>query len=1036
MKPGRLVLKSLLFYWRPYLAAAAGLTLASAVTVGALVVSDSVKSTIRHDALGRLGAVRYALASPRFVPADREPNAAPALILRGTVARDANVAVVTDVQVLGVDEWFGKAYGAPMPFLGEGECALNARLAEALGAHPGEDVLLSVPVASQAPASSLFGRKRLSDLRAQIRVKVARVLPDAGIGGFALAYSPRPPKNAFVNLRWLARQLGEPGTCNAFVASGPAPPRFVPALSDLGVADKGGAIHYDRLVFPAGLLEAIVRTNPRAETGAVYLADRIAAPSGRSSSYAVIGSRSSLKLGPEEIVLTRWLADDLGACVGSTLQVEWLQSLPDGGFERQRAKLRVARILPEGHLEPAWTPDFKGITNATTIDTWDPPFPFDPKRVTPRDEAFWKRWRAAPKAWVGQQLMDRMWGALTVTTVARADKLDPRELANAEGLAFQAVREQALAAAEGSTDFAGLFLGLGAFVIASGLAFGSGTLRLALARRAKQFGLMAACGVPLARVRLWVGAEGAALALLGALTGTFAGAAYAWAVVGLLNTGWSAAVGSAPVRLFVSWRTFAAGFGASLLITLATTAFAVRSLSRRPALALLMDRPAEPALEKRKAGARAALALGAFGIAAAAAAAVGGTPARFFAAGALCLVSGLFLFRAALAAAGQRETARPTLGGLALKNLAARRGQALLVAGLLACASFALTAVAANARRLSPEALKAPESGSGGFSLILSTHTGLPCDLNSAQGRQRLGLPDDPTLETIRAVPFLMHEGDDASCLNLAKPQSPTVLGILEPERLRGRFRAEGKPLWALGGRPSGEIEAAADSETAQWILRTGLGRTLQLGPAGQRAKVVSLVRKSLFAREVLVGGQDFKRLFPGNDLPRYFLIETSRPEQAAKLLIEGLAEYGPKVERVDRLIAEFMGVQNAYIQAFLALGGLGLALGAFGLASALLRNVAERRKELALLSACGLRRSSIAKMLFVENAGLLAAGIAWGTASALLAVFKTASGTIGGAWVGLAMGLAMTLALGAGAVWAAIAGSLRGSLVSALRSE
>ena len=55
----------------------------------------------------------------------------------------------------------------------------------------------------------------------------------------------------------------------------------------------------------------------------------------------------------------------------------------------------------------------------------------------------------------------------------------------------------------------------------------------------------------------------------------------------------------------------------------------------------------------------------------------------------------------------------------------------------------------------------------------------------------------------------------------------------------------------------------------------------------------------------------------------------------------------------------------------------LGLLLGTFGLATVLLRNVLERKRELALLGAVGYRRAHVMMMVVAENVLLLVAGLA-----------------------------------------------------------
>jgi ABC-type antimicrobial peptide transport system permease subunit len=68
-------------------------------------------------------------------------------------------------------------------------------------------------------------------------------------------------------------------------------------------------------------------------------------------------------------------------------------------------------------------------------------------------------------------------------------------------------------------------------------------------------------------------------------------------------------------------------------------------------------------------------------------------------------------------------------------------------------------------------------------------------------------------------------------------------------------------------------------------------------------------------------------------------------------------------------------------------LGGLGLLLGTIGVAAVLLRNVLERRRELALLGAVGFRPAHFLVLAFVENLVLVGVGLLVGGACAWIAV-------------------------------------------------
>ena len=102
-----------------------------------------------------------------------------------------------------------------------------------------------------------------------------------------------------------------------------------------------------------------------------------------------------------------------------------------------------------------------------------------------------------------------------------------------------------------------------------------------------------------------------------------------------------------------------------------------------------------------------------------------------------------------------------------------------------------------------------------------------------------------------------------------------------------------------------------------------------------------------------------------------------------------------------DRL-AGYLAVQNTYLSTFQTLGGLGLVLGTIGLAAVMLRNVWERRRELALMRALGFSRSAVGWCVLAETALVLSVGLAIGTTAAALAVAPDLARGAGGCPVGL----------------------------------
>src|SRR4029078_10018461 len=108
------------------------------------------------------------------------------------------------------------------------------------------------------------------------------------------------------------------------------------------------------------------------------------------------------------------------------------------------------------------------------------------------------------------------------------------------------------------------------------------------------------------------------------------------------------------------------------------------------------------------------------------------------------------------------------------------------------------------------------------------------------------------------------------------------------------------------------------------------------------------------------------------------------------ELLATNLGDYAVSVDRTADRLAAYAQVKNTYLSTFQTLGSLGLMLGTIGLAVVLLRNLVERRAELALLTAIGFGRGSRLRLVLAEKALLLGLGRLGGGGCALLGVLPT----------------------------------------------
>jgi ABC-type antimicrobial peptide transport system permease subunit len=135
--------------------------------------------------------------------------------------------------------------------------------------------------------------------------------------------------------------------------------------------------------------------------------------------------------------------------------------------------------------------------------------------------------------------------------------------------------------------------------------------------------------------------------------------------------------------------------------------------------------------------------------------------------------------------------------------------------------------------------------------------------------------------------------------------------------------------------------------------------------------------------------------------------------------------------------LAEFNTVENTYLSIFQMLGGLALLLGSFGLGIVVLRNVMERRSELALLRAVGFRKRSLQWLILSEHWLLLLLGLGSGVIAGLVAVLPALRSP--GAdvpYISLTLTLIAVLLSGIFWTWIATRLALRSPLLVALRNE
>ena len=229
---------SLLHYWRTNLVLAAGIAAATAVLTGALIVGDSMRSSLRSLALDRLGQIDEMIVSDGFFRqklADELQSTstfrdnykiAEAAILfpNGSVeigsdfasAESARLRRASNVNVFGVSRSFWKLGADSLKVTEElldRQVIINQTLADQLGLNRESQssnresrLTLRIPKPTQLPADSALGKKE--DLvESLVDLELVQIIPDRSLGRFGLRPTQIDSPNIFVPIELLANAL-------------------------------------------------------------------------------------------------------------------------------------------------------------------------------------------------------------------------------------------------------------------------------------------------------------------------------------------------------------------------------------------------------------------------------------------------------------------------------------------------------------------------------------------------------------------------------------------------------------------------------------------------------------------------------------------------------------------------------------------------------------------------------------------------------------------------------------------------------------
>jgi putative ABC transport system permease protein len=1038
------------YHWKTLLAVFSGAMISTSVLTGALMLGDSLRFSLEYINLNRLGRIEYALASNGvFFKADLADRikqhsnlfASSVLATNGIAVIGGGKKRINQVRIFGVGDEFWKLRIDEEPSISipRGAAIINQQFAKKSGLKKGDEFIIRVETPSFMPADTVLIQKN-GGAAARLRLRVHEIIPDTQLGNFSLDASQLPPMNVFMSLSELSLMIDMPDRANLILAKTTGKDaNDKPAaedsmlkrsltLDDLGLdlRELAGLKVYElkskQLFFSPLLSRTALESGKNSVPVFSYFINEFSY-GGHQTPYSFIAGLDQpmlpVDLGEDEIIINQWLAEDLNVEAGQRINLRYYVIGPMRTLGEEKISLRVKKIVPIAGFarDMDLMPDFPGLSQKETCNDWDPGFPVDLTKVRIKDEEYWRDHKGTPKAFVSFITAQRLWsnkyGNLTAVRYPIPDNsstdisktilrsLDPKDV----GLAFEAVRENALLAAKGAVDFGQLFLGLSFFIIISAMLLLSVFFSLNMEQRRPDMAILLSLGFKPSAIRKLFLQEGALIAFTGSLTGIFAGILYLYSVVFLLETLWQGAVGNTVLKIKITPSTLAIGFAISILLSMASMWFVAKRQLKSTAATLLSEGGGLPGVPRGNSRFTVVvfwLSLAGIIIVFLCAIKIKGKDlaSMFFAAGFLLLISSLTLSNLLLGKASQGMKQRFDNVSLIVQNLMRRRGRNLIVAALMAVGIFMVYSVGIN--RHGPYSdQNSPQSGTGGFQFYCESTLPIVYDLNTQKGKSSYGL-DGKVFKELKFVQLRMKSGDDASCLNLNRVRNPALLGV-DPtafgERKAFRFvktsnKTSADNAWeSLNTKiDDNTIAGIADQSTILWGLGKSVGDTLDyIDESGKpfKVKLIAGLGNSVFQGRILISGKYLEKLYPSVGGTRVLLVNA--PSPSVKLLQRELSEkfedIGLDVMPASERLADFNKVENTYLDIFLMLGALGFIIGTAGLGAMTMKNIMERKKEFAVMQAVGFSKKRIMHIILLEHSALVGAGLACGLISAFIAV-------------------------------------------------
>jgi putative ABC transport system permease protein len=1088
MKPDifNLLIRSLIFYRRTSVYQAVIVFILAAIITSSLLTGYSVRESLRTSANEHLGNTDLLISSGlRYfdttlagkISLTTGEKCVSVLETSGYCQNFATGVTVLNTKIYGITPGFFSFHGNDSIRVSPGSVAINQNLASHLGINKGDEIIVHTIAVTPIPANAPFAR---SETTGGTKVmKVSKILGQDQSGNFTLGISQIVPGNVFINLSDLITETGTLKKANRILVENKKNISLVTLQNilkqsitppDIGLSirqtGKSGSVEIisERIFIDQETIDEVTSSLPSARPVITYLANSIR-KNDKITPYSFVAALPTsiypLISTGNNIVINRWLADDLDAAVNDTVNMSWYAPSTNGKLEEKSDKFIISRIVEPDNIwaDPSLMPEFPGIAGSSSCSEWDAGVPVNMKLIRKKDEAYWNSFKGTPKAFIGYDKGKELWGSNfgPATAIRFPESLSGSYIENSlkgsfnpekTGFSISDVRTEAIKAASEGVDFSTLFLSLGFFIIMSCIILLALSVSAFFDSRKDQVATFYSLGFTDKWIERLLFMETSAIAITGSLPGVFAGGLINWLIIGALNSVWSGAVQTNTLGPHLAVFPMVSGFIITIIISLVLlrikTRYFLKSL-RKPETGLYTGH------SNRRNLLFLIISLLISVIIIILSVLIKESSTSLFFAGSVATFITLILSVRQFLIGGfiKRDNKLKNKNALSRLYYSFNPSHAVTPVIFIAAGIFAVFITGVNRLNISDK-MKEPSGGTGGFLLWCESAVPVKENLNSVKGRRNFGL-DEENLKDLSFVQAKRSSGNDASCLNLNHIIAPPLLG-LDPSLFISKgsfsFASVMKGLkkenpWNLITSPpvKNTIYGIADQTVLQWGLKILPGDTIILkSESGQPLNVIIAagLKSSVFQGFVIIGADNFDRFYPSVPGSSVFLAAGNPllTDSYQNVLKERFSNYGFSVIPASDRLSSFFEVTNTYLSVFTILGAFGMILGVAGLGFILLRNYNHRKREFALMIASGYSIRRLRRIVFREQLQVLFAGIFTGVVSALIATNPSIKNGSEIPWVFLLLMILAVFLTGFVTLFISVRAIENDSLIASLRKE